>query len=33
MTEGLEQLKSKEEVSGPFSFAMITREGYQSLNP
>ena len=33
MTEGLEQLKSKGEVSGPFSFAMITREGYQSLNP
>ncbi len=33
MREGLEQLKSKGEVSGPFSFAMITREGYQSLNP
>ena len=33
MTEGLEQLKSKGEVSGPFSFAMITQEGFQSLNP
>jgi hypothetical protein len=33
MTEGMEQLKSKGEVSGPFSFGMITREGYQSLNP
>ena len=33
MTEGMEQLKSKGEVSGPFSFATITREGYQSLNP
>ena len=33
MTEGMEQLKSKGEVSGPFSFAMITQEGYQSLNP
>lgn len=31
--EGMEQLKGKGEVSGPFSFAMITREGYQSLNP
>ena len=33
MTEGLEQLKSKGEGSGPFSFAMITQEGFQSLNP
>jgi len=33
MTEGMEQLKSKGEVSGPFSFGMITQEGYQSLNP
>jgi hypothetical protein len=33
MTEGMEQLKSKGEVSGPFSFGMITRQGYQSLNP
>lgn len=33
MTEGMEQLKSKGEVKGPFSFGMITREGYQSLNP
>ena len=33
MTEGMEQLKIKGEVSGPFSFGMITREGYQSLNP
>ena len=33
MTEGMEQLKSKGEVSGPFFFGMITQEGYQSLNP
>jgi hypothetical protein len=33
MTEGMEHLKNKEEVTGPFSFGMITREGYQSLNP
>jgi hypothetical protein len=33
MTEGMEQLKSKGEVSGPFSFGMITQEGYQSLSP
>src|SRR4030042_3207428 len=33
MTGGMEQLKGKGEVSGPFSFATITREGYQSLNP
>lgn len=33
MTEGMEQLKRKGEVSGPFSFGMITKEGFQSLNP
>jgi len=33
MTEWMEQLKGKGEVSGPFSFGMITKEGYQSLNP
>ena len=33
MTEGMEQLKRKGEVSGPFSFGMITQEGYQSVNP
>jgi len=33
MAEGMEQLKSKGEVSGPFFFGMITKEGYQSLNP
>jgi hypothetical protein len=33
MAEGMEQLKSKGEVSGPFFFGMITQEGYQSLNP
>ena len=33
MTEGMEHLKNKGEVSGPFSFGMITREGYQSLSP
>ena len=33
MTEGMEQLKIKGEVSGPFSFGVITKEGYQSLNP
>jgi len=33
MTEGMEQLKIKGEVNGPFSFGMITKEGYQSLNP
>ena len=31
--EGMEQLKGKGEVSGPFSFAMITQEGFQSPNP
>lgn len=33
MTDGMEYLKNKDEVAGPFSFGMITREGYQSLNP
>lgn len=33
MTDGMEHLKNKGEVIGPFSFGMITREGYQSLNP
>jgi len=33
MVEGMERLKSQGEVSPSFSFAMITREGYQSLNP
>jgi hypothetical protein len=33
MTDGMEHLKSKGEVNGPFSFGMITQEGYQSLNP
>jgi hypothetical protein len=33
MTDGMEQLRSKGEVNGPFSFGMITREGYQSLKP
>lgn len=33
VTEGMKQLKSKREVSGPFSLGMITQEGYQSLNP
>ena len=33
MTEWMEQLKGRGEVSGPFSFAMITQEGYQSVKP
>ncbi len=33
MTEGMEELKRKGEVNGPFSFGMITKEGFQSLNP
>lgn len=33
VVEALERLKSQEEVSSSFSFAMITQEGYQSLNP
>ena len=33
ITDGMEHLKNKGEVTGPFSFGMITREGYQSLNP
>jgi len=33
MVEGMERLKGQGEVSSSFSFAMITHEGYQSLNP
>jgi hypothetical protein len=33
MVEGMERLKAQGEVSSSFSFAMITRGGYQSLNP
>src|SRR5512139_1356081 len=33
MVEGLERLKSQGEVGASFSFAMITQDGYQSLNP
>jgi hypothetical protein len=31
--EGMERLKEKGEIGPALSFAMITREGYQSLNP
>ena len=33
MREGMERLKSQGEVRPPFSYAEITREGYQSLKP
>ncbi len=33
VTEGVERLKEEGEVSSSFSFATITREGYQSLSP
>jgi hypothetical protein len=33
MKDGMEQLKRKGEVNGPFSFATITQEGFQSLSP
>lgn len=33
MADGIEQLRRKEEVSGPVSFATITQEGFQSVNP
>jgi hypothetical protein len=33
MKDGMEQLKRKEEVSGPLSFATITQKGFQSINP
>lgn len=33
MADGMEQLKRKGEVSGPVSFATISQEGFQSLNP
>jgi hypothetical protein len=29
----LERLKSQGEIGTSFSFAMITQDGYQSLNP
>jgi len=31
--KGMEQLKEKGEVSPPLSFAIVTREGFQSQNP
>ena len=33
VAEGMEHLKTQEEVGSSFSFATITQEGYQSLNP
>jgi hypothetical protein len=33
VAEGMERLKTQEEVGSSFSFATITQEGYQSLNP
>jgi len=33
VAEGMERLKTQEEVGFSFSFATITQEGYQSLNP
>ena len=33
MAEGMERLKGQGEVGSPLSYAMITQEGYQSLNP
>jgi hypothetical protein len=33
MREGMERLKNQGELRSPFSYARITREGYQSLNP
>jgi hypothetical protein len=33
MKDGMEYLKRKGEVSGPFSFATITQDGFQSVNP
>jgi hypothetical protein len=33
VVEGLERLKSQGEVGSSFSFAMITQDGFQSLNP
>jgi hypothetical protein len=33
MAEGMERLKGQGEVGSSFSFAMITREGYQPFNP
>lgn len=33
IVEGMESLKGQGEIRAPFSFGMITGEGYQSLNP
>jgi hypothetical protein len=33
VVEALERLKGQGEVGSSFSFAMITQDGYQSLNP
>jgi len=33
VAEGIERLKTQEEVGSSLSFAMITKEGFQSLNP
>ena len=33
VAEGMERLKAQGEVGASFSFAMITQDGYQSLNP
>ena len=33
ITEGIDRLKRQGEVSSPFSFAMITQKGYQTLTP
>lgn len=33
MKEGIEKLKGQGEIRFPVSYAMITQEGYQSLNP
>jgi hypothetical protein len=33
MVEGMDRLRGQGEVDLPLSFAMITQEGYQSLNP
>jgi hypothetical protein len=31
--EGMKRLKEREEVRPPFTYAVITPEGYQSINP
>jgi hypothetical protein len=33
VVEGLDRLKTQGEIGSSFSFAMITPDGYQSLNP